>query len=72
MVRRSTDDVKTLAAFPNTGQHTSRKTVQTKLSKEFATAVAGFQRVQRLSAEKQRTHVENQKRQVDKMIEEEA
>jgi syntaxin 7 len=45
--------------------------VQTKLSKEFTTAVAAFQRVQRLSAEKQRSHVETQKRRVEELADEE-
>lgn len=47
----------------------SRKPVQTKLSREFTTAVASFQRVQRLSAEKQRSHVESQKRRVEELVE---
>jgi syntaxin 7 len=45
--------------------------VQTKLSKEFTTAVAAFQRVQRLSAEKQRSHVETQKRRVEELADDE-
>ena len=47
----------------------SRKPIQTKLSREFTTAISAFQRVQRLSAERQRTTVETQKRKVDKMVE---
>lgn len=43
--------------------------MQTKLSREFTTAVASFQRVQRLSAEKQRSHVESQKRRVEELVE---
>ena len=46
-----------------------RKPVQTKLSKEFTTALTAFQRVQRLSAERQRTSVETQKRKVDQLVE---
>lgn len=39
--------------------------MQTKLSREFTSALQGFQRVQRLSAEKQRGTVEVQKRAVE-------
>jgi syntaxin 7 len=46
--------------------------LQTKLSKEFTSAITAFQRVQRASAEKQRSGVESQKRTVDRMVEEEA
>ncbi|KAK1924756.1 putative t-SNARE [Papiliotrema laurentii] len=70
MVKKSTEDVKILAAFPTGGPHAGRKPVQAKLSKEFAAAVAAFQRVQRLSAEKQRTHIESQKRRVEELVEE--
>lgn len=42
--------------------------MQTKLSREFATAVAAFQKVSRLSAEKQRSFVENQKRRVEELV----
>lgn len=48
----------------------SRKPIQTKLSRDFTTAITAFQRVQRLSAEKQRSNVEVQKRRVDQMVEE--
>ena len=47
----------------------SRKPVQSKLSREFTTALTAFQRVQRLSAERQRTSVETQKRKVDQLVE---
>jgi syntaxin 7 len=46
-----------------------RKAVQAKLSREFGSAISGFQRVQRLSAEKQRTSVETQKRRVEELVE---
>lgn len=42
-----------------------RKAVQTKLGRDFTQALQGFQRVQRLSAEKQRGAVEVQKRAVE-------
>lgn len=47
----------------------SRKPVQTKLSREFGSAISAFQRVQKLSAEKQRSYVENQKRRVEELVE---
>lgn len=49
----------------------ARKPVQTKLSKEFTNAVAAFQKVSRLSAEKQRSHVETQRRRVEELADEE-
>ena len=71
MVKHSSDDVKKLAAFPAGGPgQGARKPIQTKLSKEFAAALQAFQRVQRSSAERQRTYVESQKRQVDRLVEE--
>jgi syntaxin 7 len=48
----------------------SRKAIQTKTSRDFTTAITAFQRVQRLSAERQRSNVEVQKRRVDQMVEE--
>ncbi|WOO81099.1 Syntaxin pep12 [Vanrija pseudolonga] len=66
MVKRSTEDVKVLAAFPTGGAgQAARKPVQAKLSREYTAALQGFQRVQRLSVEKQRTTVEVQKRAVE-------
>ncbi|XAO24128.1 hypothetical protein I312_102918 [Cryptococcus bacillisporus CA1280] len=70
MVKHSTLDVKKLAAYPAGGELATRKPIQTKLSKEFANAITAFQRVQKLSAEKQRLYVENQKRKVDRLVEE--
>ncbi|KIR24955.1 syntaxin 7 [Cryptococcus deuterogattii 99/473] len=70
MVKHSTLDVKKLAAYPAGGELATRKPIQTKLSKEFANAITAFQRVQKLSAEKQRLYVENQKRKVNKLVEE--
>ncbi|KIR96752.1 syntaxin 7 [Cryptococcus deuterogattii 2001/935-1] len=70
MVKRSTLDVKKLAAYPAGGELATRKPIQTKLSKEFTNAITAFQRVQKLSAEKQRLYVENQKRKVNKLVEE--
>ncbi|EIW69616.1 hypothetical protein TREMEDRAFT_30655, partial [Tremella mesenterica DSM 1558] len=70
MIKKSTEDVKTLAAFPTGGPgQGQRKPIQTKLSKEFTVALTAFQKVQRASAERQRTSVESQKRQVDRMVE---
>ncbi|RXK40581.1 syntaxin 7 [Tremella mesenterica] len=70
MIKKSTEDVKTLAAFPTGGPgQGQRKPIQTKLSKEFTVALTAFQKVQRASAERQRTSVETQKRQVDRMVE---
>ena len=60
---------------PKTGgdsPQAARKPVQTKLSREFTAAVSAFQRVQRLSAEKQRYHVESQKRRVEELVEDDA
>ncbi|ORY32248.1 putative t-SNARE [Naematelia encephala] len=71
MVKKSTDDVKNLASMPSGGQYSSRKPIQSKLSREFTSALSAFQRVQRLSAEKQRSNVESQKRRVDALIEDE-
>ncbi|WVQ78196.1 hypothetical protein IAT38_000279 [Cryptococcus sp. DSM 104549] len=70
MVKKSTTDVKTLAGYPAGGEFATRKPIQTKLSKEFTTSLAAFQKVQRLSAERQRTYVEKQKRNVDRLVEE--
>ncbi|KIR32348.1 syntaxin 7 [Cryptococcus deuterogattii MMRL2647] len=70
MVKHSTLDVKKLAAYPAGGELATRKPIQTKLSKEFANAITAFQRVQKLSAEKQRLYVENQKRKVNRLVEE--
>ncbi|WWD15826.1 hypothetical protein CI109_100250 [Kwoniella shandongensis] len=70
MVKKSTDDVKKLATYPAGGEHASRKPIQTKLSKEFTNALTAFQKVQRLSAERQRSFVESQKRKVDRLVEE--
>ncbi|AAW41517.2 t-SNARE, putative [Cryptococcus deneoformans JEC21] len=70
MVKNSSLDVKKLAAYPAGGELATRKPIQTKLSKEFTNAITAFQRVQRLSAEKQRLYVENQKRKVDRLVEE--
>ncbi|KAK4686612.1 hypothetical protein P7C73_g3507, partial [Tremellales sp. Uapishka_1] len=88
MVKKSTDDVKSLMSFTSgpanvsmfcsgvetvrglreTAQNT-RKPIQTKLSKEFTTALTAFKRVSQLSAERQRSAVESQKRKVDRMVE---
>ncbi|KAL1411264.1 SNAP receptor [Vanrija albida] len=66
MVKRSTEDVKVLAAFPTGGAgQAARKPIQAKLSREYTAALQGFQRAQRLSVEKQRTTVEVQKRAVE-------
>jgi len=66
MVKKSTEDVKALAAFPAGGSgQAHRKAIQTKMGRDFTTALQGFQRVQRLSAEKQRGTVEVQKRAVE-------
>lgn len=66
MVKKSTEDVKGLASFPAGGEGQGhRKAIQTKLSRDFTNALQGFQRVQRLSAEKQRGTVEVQKRAVE-------
>ncbi|KAK6902810.1 hypothetical protein I203_108069 [Kwoniella mangroviensis CBS 8507] len=70
MVKKSTDDVKKLAAYPAGGEFSNRKPIQTKLSKEFGNAITSFQRVSRQSAERQRSFVESQKRRVDKLVEE--
>jgi hypothetical protein len=43
----------------------SRKPVQQKLSKDFTAALSAFQKVSKLSAEKQKIAVESQKRKVD-------
>ncbi|KAL7422203.1 SNAP receptor [Cryptotrichosporon argae] len=70
MVKKSTDDVKTLASFPAGGpDQTHRKPIQAKLGREFTAALQAFQRLQRLSAERQRTGVEVQKRRVDVLAE---
>ncbi|ODO03486.1 syntaxin 7 [Cryptococcus wingfieldii CBS 7118] len=69
MVKKSTGDIKKLASYPAGGEFASRKPIQSKLSKEFTNAITGFQKVQRLSAEKQRLYVENQKRRMDRMVE---
>lgn len=90
MVKRSTDDVKKVAAWPTetrTGVgsfdhvetiHTmlisspvqpSRTAAQAKLSKDFTAALSSFQKVSRLSAEKQKVAVATQKRRVDDAIE---
>ncbi|RSH91230.1 hypothetical protein EHS25_009529 [Saitozyma podzolica] len=69
MVKTSTIDVKRLASLPAGGQYSARKPVQTKLGREFTAALTAFQRVQRLSAERQRSNVEVQKRRVDQMVE---
>ncbi|GFZ46252.1 hypothetical protein JCM24511_04499 [Saitozyma sp. JCM 24511] len=69
MVKTSTSDVKRLASLPAGGQYSARKPVQTKLGREFTAALTAFQRVQRLSAERQRSNVEVQKRRVDQMVE---
>jgi syntaxin 7 len=66
MVKHSTDDVKSLAAFPTGGEgQAHRKPVQAKTSRDYATALQSFQRVQRLSVEKQRSTVEVQRRAVE-------
>lgn len=71
MVKKSTDDVKKLASLPTGGPGQShRKPVQAKLSREFGNALQSFQRVQRLSAERQRTVVDVQKRAVEEAVEE--
>ncbi|WRT67019.1 uncharacterized protein IL334_003985 [Kwoniella shivajii] len=70
MVKKSTEDVKRLASYPAGGEFASRKPIQTKLSKEFGNSITAFQKVQRQSAERQRSYVENQKRKVDRLIEE--
>lgn len=80
MIKRSTGDVKNLASVtavpPNvTGGGGSslettmaqRKAIQNKISKDFTNALTAFQKVQRLSAERQRHFVEDQKREVQKM-----
>ncbi|ORX39771.1 putative t-SNARE [Kockovaella imperatae] len=72
MVKNSTDDVKKLAAFPAGGPHAARKPIQAKLAREFSTAIQSFQRAQKLSAEKQRHNVEDQKRRVDQLVEDES
>ncbi|WWC69565.1 uncharacterized protein I206_103508 [Kwoniella pini CBS 10737] len=70
MVKRSTEDLKKITAYPAGGEHSSRKPIQNKLSKEFGNAITSFQRVSRQSAERQRSFVESQKRRVDKLVEE--
>ncbi|KLT43345.1 putative t-SNARE, partial [Cutaneotrichosporon oleaginosum] len=66
MVKKSTDEIKALTAFPSGGEgQAQRKAIQSKLSREYTSALQGFQRVQRLSAERQRSTVEVQKRAVD-------
>lgn len=64
MVKKSTDDVKRVASWPADTSPTNRKPVQSKISKDFTAALTGFQKVQRLSAERQRHYVEDQKRAV--------
>ncbi|WVN85213.1 uncharacterized protein L203_100358 [Cryptococcus depauperatus CBS 7841] len=70
MVKKSTEDVKKLASCPAGGEFAFRKPIQVKLSKDFGDAISAFQRVQRLSAEKQKVYIEKQKRKVDRMVEE--
>ncbi|CAK9780906.1 unnamed protein product [Cutaneotrichosporon oleaginosum] len=66
MVKKSTDEIKALTAFPSGGEgQAQRKAIQSKLSREYTSALQGFQRVQRLSAERQRSTVEVQKRAVE-------
>lgn len=64
MVKKSTDDVKRVASWPADTSPTNRKPIQSKISKDFTAALTGFQKVQRLSAERQRHYVEDQKRAV--------
>ncbi|BEJ16079.1 hypothetical protein CspHIS471_0506840 [Cutaneotrichosporon sp. HIS471] len=66
MVKKSTDEIKALASFPSGGDgQAQRKAIQSRLSREYTSALQGFQRVQRLSAERQRSTVEVQKRAVE-------
>jgi len=63
MVKRSSDDLKRLSAFGNSlPQH---KTLVQKTSHDMQLSLVAFQKAQKVSAERQRTVVEDSKRAVD-------
>ena len=47
----------------------SRKPLQTKISKDFTTALTGFQRIQKVSAERQKTMVRKEQKRLGDMVE---
>lgn len=63
MVKRGTDDLKRLANLGNSLPQ--QKTVVQKTSHDMQLSLVAFQRAQKVSAERQRTVVENSKRAID-------
>ncbi|CAG8739310.1 13701_t:CDS:2, partial [Dentiscutata heterogama] len=64
LVKDTTGNLKTLTHFEGTGgQNRQRKLEQQKLSKDFQKTLTEFQKVQRLSAERQREYVDKAKAQ---------
>lgn len=64
LVQTSTPLLKSLLSHPIPQSTPQRKTLQQKLSREYQSSLAAFQKIQRIAAEKQRTLVESQKREV--------
>lgn len=64
LVHTSTPLLKTLLSHPIPASNPQRKSVQQKLSREYQSSLAAFQKIQRIAAEKQRTYVEVKKREV--------
>nr|CAG8491227.1 8508_t:CDS:2 [Entrophospora candida] len=61
-IKKTNDNIKALSQFEGvTGQNRQRKLEQQKLSKDFQKTLAEFQKVQRVSAEKQREYVDKAK-----------
>lgn len=50
-------------------QGPSRKPIQAKISKDFTTALAAFQRISKVSAERQRTAVRKEQKRLGDMVE---
>jgi hypothetical protein len=48
----------------------SRKPLQSKISKDFTTALAAFQRIQKVSAERQKTMVRKEQKKLGDMVDE--
>ncbi|CAO3650003.1 unnamed protein product [Cunninghamella blakesleeana] len=63
LIKDSTNDIKSLAQFQTTDSRKSRqrKLEQQKLSKDFQKVLGDFQKIQRLSASKQREYVDKAK-----------
>ncbi|KAH8088029.1 putative t-SNARE [Filobasidium floriforme] len=71
MAKRTTEDVKKLASWPSESSSggPSRKPLQSKISKDFTTALTAFQRIQKVSAERQKTMVRKEQKKLGDMVE---